>query len=80
MAGKPMVLSDLEIFREITQNQSIYFDESNVESMADAIEFGLCSQQDRDDMVEYGFQRIHDFEFGHLANRLCRLYRAHLLR
>lgn len=80
VAGKPMVLSDLEIFREITQNQSIYFDESNVESMADAIEFGLCSQQDRDDMVEYGFQRIHDFEFGHLANRLCRLYRAHLLR
>ena len=80
VAGKPMVLSDLEIFREITQNQSVYFDEGNVESIANAIEFGLCSQKVRDDMVEYGFQRIHDFEFGHLANRLCRLYRAHLLK
>jgi glycosyltransferase involved in cell wall biosynthesis len=79
-AGKPMVLSDLEIFREITQNQSVYFDEGNVEAMADAIEIGLCSQQVRDDMVEYGFHRLHDFEFGHLANRLCRLYRAHLLK
>jgi glycosyltransferase involved in cell wall biosynthesis len=79
-AGKPMALSDLEIFREITQNQSVYFDEGNVESMADAIEIGLCSQQVRDDMVEYGFHRVHDFEFGHLANSLCKLYRAHLLR
>ena len=49
-------------------------------AMADAIEIGLCSQQVRDDMVEYGFHRLHDFEFGHLANRLCRLYRAHLLK
>ena len=78
VAGKPMVLSDLEIFREITQNQSVYFDEGNVESIADAIEIGLCSQQVREDMVEYGFHRVHDFEFGHLANRLCELYRAHL--
>ena len=79
-AGKPMVLSDLEIFYEITQDQSVYFDAGNVEAMADAIEIGLCSQQVRDDMVEYGFHRLHDFEFGHLANRLCRLYRAHLLK
>jgi glycosyltransferase involved in cell wall biosynthesis len=78
VAGKPMVLSDLEIFREITQNQSVYFDERNVESIADAIEIGLCSQQVREDMVEFGFHRVHDFEFGHLANRLCELYRAHL--
>jgi glycosyltransferase involved in cell wall biosynthesis len=80
VAGKPMVLGDLEIFREITQNQSVYFDVGNVESIADAIEFGLCSQQVRDDMVEYGFSRVRDFEFGHLANRLCQIYRAHLLR
>lgn len=78
-AGKPMVLSDLAIFREITQNQSIYFDERNVEAMAGAIEMGLCSQQVRDNMVEYGFHRIHDFEFERLANRLSRLYRTHLL-
>lgn len=78
-AGKPMVLSDLAIFREITQDQSLYFDEKNVEAMADAIEIGLSSQQVRDNMVEYGFQRIHDFEFEQLANRLCQLYRTHLL-
>ena len=51
VVAKPMVLSDLEIFCEITQNQSVYFDEGNVEAMAYAIEIGWCSQQVRDDMV-----------------------------
>jgi len=80
VAKKPMVLSELKIFREITQNQSVYFDEGNVESMANAIEIGLCSQQVRDNMIEYGVHRVHDFEFGNLAKRLCKLYRTHLLR
>lgn len=78
-AGKPMILSDLEIFREITQNQSVYFDHRNVEEIADVIELGLCSQQLRENMVEYGYNRIYDFEFEQLANKLCRLYRTHLL-
>ena len=80
VARKPMVLSELKIFREITQNQSVYFDVGNVESIADAIEFGLCSQQVRDNMIEYGVHRVHDFEFGNLAKRLSKLYRTHLLR
>ena len=75
-AGKPMVLSDLPIFREITQERSIYFDHNNVESIADAIEVGLCSQKAREDMVEFGSRRLKDFEFGQLAEQLAQVYRT----
>lgn len=74
-AGKPMVLSDLPIFRELTLGRSIYFDHNNVESIADAIEIGLCSQKAREDMVEFGSHRLKDFEFEQLAKQLAHVYR-----
>ena len=77
-AAKPMVLSDLNIFREITGDQSIYFDYNNTESMADAIEFGLCSHEARIDMINYGSRRLIDFKFGKLADQVSELYRASL--
>ena len=80
VAGKPRVLDDLEIFCEITQNQSDYFNVGKVVSIADTIEFGLYSKQVRGYMVKCGFSRVHNFEFGYLANRMSQVYRAHLLR
>ena len=37
VAGKPIVLSDMPIFREITDNQGFYFDQRSVDHIADAI-------------------------------------------
>jgi hypothetical protein len=80
VAGKPRIRDDLKIFCKITQNQSDYFDVGKVESTADTIKFGPYSKQVRGDMIKYGFSCVHNFEFGYLANRMCQIYRAHLLR
>jgi len=75
MAAKcPMVLSDLPVFREITEDQSIYFPSENVEAMADAIELGIASTKLRIKMVDYGTSRVNDFSFNRLSQGMKEVY------
>lgn len=78
-AGCPMVLSDIPVFREITQGRGVYFPHDDVESMALAIERVLCSSDERIHMVEYGNERVHDFSFINLAAQIESLYRSLIL-
>ncbi|HFE39059.1 MAG TPA: glycosyltransferase family 1 protein [Gammaproteobacteria bacterium] len=73
-AQRPMVLSNLPVFEEITEGQSIYFPAGNVEAMADAIELGLSSNEARDRMVEYGSRRVAEFSFDKLADGLAQVH------
>ena len=70
----PLVLSDLPVFREITEGQSIYFPYDDAEAMADAIELGLTSSVERERIVAYGDKRVGDFSFAHLGKQLANLY------
>lgn len=73
-SGRPMVLSDLKVFREITENQSMYFPHDDVALMADAIETGLTSCSAREQIVSYGFKRVADFSFERLAGDMVAVY------
>lgn len=73
-ADKPMVLSDLPVFREITRNQSIYFPHDDVAQMAKAIEMGLSSNDERFRLVEFGKEQVKNFAFPHLAEQMKSLY------
>ncbi len=75
-ASRPMVLSDIPVFREITQDRGIYFPYDSVELMANAIEKGLSSNSERTKLVEYGNERIKDFSFQSLAAQMGHLYRS----
>jgi glycosyltransferase involved in cell wall biosynthesis len=75
-AGCPMVLSELPVFREITEGQGIYFPPDDVAAMADAIEVGLTSSNARERIVQYGFERVADFSFDRLADRVAEVYTA----
>ena len=75
-AGRPMVLSDIPVFREITQDKGVYFPHDDVESMAIAIEKVLSSSSERARLVEYGNERVQDFSFPSLAAQVERLYRS----
>jgi glycosyltransferase involved in cell wall biosynthesis len=77
-ARRPMALSDIPVFREITQDRSIYFAPDDVESMAASIELALHSEQERAHMVEFGVKRVGDFGFGSLAAQVERVYRSML--
>ena len=53
-AGCPLVLSDIPVFREITENRGIYFSHDDSESIANSVEKVLSSSSDRARLIEYG--------------------------
>lgn len=75
-AGRPMVLSDIQVFQEITESQGIYFPYDDIELMASAIEEGLSSSSERARLVSYGNERVKAFSFQALAGQLDFLYQS----
>ncbi|MBI1920099.1 MAG: glycosyltransferase family 4 protein [Geobacter sp.] len=75
-ASRPMVLSDIPVFREITQDRGVYFLHQDVESMAFAIENVLSSRSERARLIEYGNARVHAFSFRNLAAQMECMYRS----
>lgn len=73
-AERPMVLSDIPVFREITQNQGVYFAPDDTEEMVSAIEAVLTSSSEQDRLIEYGKKRVQAFSFQNLAGQLEQLY------
>ena len=74
-AERPMVLSDLPVFREITQDKGVYFPFDDTAAMASAIEKVLSSDSEQRRLIEYGKKRIPTFSFSSLAAQLEAVYR-----
>jgi len=70
----PMVLSDLPVFREITENQSLYFNENDPELMARAILKAYDSASEQKRLIEYGTKRVEMFKYDKLARDLKQIY------
>ena len=73
----PMVLSNTEVFREITQNKYSYFDPYDQLSIANRIKFVLLNKSIQKKMIIYGKRRINHFsakiqakEINHLYNKI----------
>ena len=73
-AGLPMVLSDLDVFRELTEDKAAYFPAQNPAAMAAAIAQLLDSPSRRQAMADYGRRRVENFSFGALACELDKLH------
>ena len=75
-AERPMVLSDIPVFRETTQDKGVYFAPDDAEAMAAAIETVLSSSSERARLIDYGRERVQAFSFQSLAGQLENLYRS----
>ena len=75
-AERPMVLSDISVFREITQDQGVYFPHADADAMAVAINTVLSSSNERARLIDYGKQRAQAFSFQRLSGQMESLYRA----
>lgn len=75
-AGRPMVLSDIPVFREITEQQGVYFPCCDIEAMAAAIDHALSSSDEQARLVEYGNRRVQAFSFQCLAEQMANRYRT----
>ena len=75
-AERPMVLSDIPVFREITQDKGAYFPHDDSEAMAATIEKVLSSSSERARLIEYGKERLQAFSFQRLSAQLENVYRS----
>lgn len=76
-AGRPMVLSNIDVFQEITEQQGVHFPAGDVEAMAHAMASVLSSAPEQARIVAYGTRRIKDFTYRSLAERVKALYQSH---
>lgn len=75
-ARRPMVLSNIPVFREVTQDLSVYFDPYDVDSIACTIGNVLSSNEECAGLIAYDNGRITSFNFSNLAAQVEELYRA----
>ena len=73
-AGKPMVLSDIPVFREITESRSVYFAPDDAKDMALTIERLLKSTSRIDSCIAYGFERVASFDYSRITALYMDLY------
>lgn len=74
-AGTPMALSALPVFHELTQGRAAFFDPEDAEEMARVILALLRSPSRLDLQRTFGRERLADFAFPRLAERLDALHR-----
>ena len=73
-ASRPIVLSDLPVFREITENKGVYFDPENIESIVNGVEQVLKSKSTQEKLISYGNYRVKDFDYLKLSSQVVELY------
>lgn len=77
MASKTeILLSNLPVFREITQNKLNYFDPNDFVSIANSIKNSLDSKKKKKNLMAYGEERIKEFEFEKLSKKMKKLYQS----
>lgn len=79
-ARRPLALSNLPVFAELTQGKGAYFPADNVDAMAHAIDQLLDSPDRQRELIAYGDNRIHDFSFELLAEQVESAYRHALAK
>ena len=72
---RPIALSDIPVFNEITEAKAIYFPPTDIEAMAHALVRGMHEESARASVVAYGLKRVDDFRFNRLAQQMATVYR-----
>ena len=73
-AQRPIVLSDIPVFRELTEDKGIYFPPDNSEAMAGVIADLLLCRGRQEKLVTYGRERVRAFTFPQLAAQVEQVY------
>ena len=73
-AGCPMVLSDIPVFREITEDQGCYFPHDDPLALANSIKNVLSSHSVKQQLINYGNDRVRDFSFSKISSDLENVY------
>jgi len=77
-AGKPFLLSDIAVFRELSENKGSYFRYDDIGAMAQGIEALAGSHNEQERLIKYGGTRVTDFSYENLSQELISLYQSQI--
>lgn len=77
-AQRPLILSDIPVFAELTEGQGATFNPLDAGAIARAIAEVLASPARQQALISYGDRRVRDFGFDHLAGQVESAYRQAL--
>lgn len=72
--GIPVVCSDIAVFREIYQEDAVYFDPTSYSDIAAKLNNILSSKELRERLIRGGFRRIQRFSWHGLAEKTLNVY------
>jgi glycosyltransferase involved in cell wall biosynthesis len=70
----PLILSNIPVFKEITQNKLFYFNPDNPQSIEKVLNSVYLSKTKKEFSISYGLKRINDFSIKNNAKKLLDLY------
>lgn len=71
----PVIVSDIQIFREVAENGALYVSKNSQEELALSIEKILTDKLFSNNLVNYGIARAEYFNDKSIANQLINLYK-----
>jgi glycosyltransferase involved in cell wall biosynthesis len=74
-AERPMALSNIPVFQEISGGHSVYFSPFDAKDIAQCIERALSSKEQKDRLVHYGLERSKSYVYSAIASRYEELYK-----
>lgn len=74
MLSCPIVLSNIDVFKEITENKIPYFDPYDLNSIANTIDKYLLNSSERAIIIKYGQERVRSFDYKKIAQQVKSLY------
>jgi glycosyltransferase involved in cell wall biosynthesis len=74
-AGRPLVVSDIPVFRELSEDRVLFFDPHDPTALADNIMRVHADPALAASIAAYGRDRVGDFAFDVLAEQMVHLYR-----
>ena len=75
--SKPLILSDLQVFREIHNTKGVIYFDNNVESLASAIgQFSRLSQSEKDRMGRINKNNLEKFSFEIVSSKYQNLFNS----
>jgi glycosyltransferase involved in cell wall biosynthesis len=75
-AGRPMVLADIPVFREITGGCGIFFSPFDPQEIAFAIQNALFRMDERVHLVDWGYKRLKEYDYSTIAVQYEAIYRS----
>lgn len=73
-AARPIAISDIPVFREITQGKSAYFSPADSQDIARTIERVLASPREKEYLINYGLERVRAYTYSNISEQYERLY------